>query len=196
MPGLVKIGMTTRSDIEQRMRELYSTGVPVPFDCAYACEVKASDCLKIERALHQAFAPNRINNNREFFRLDPEQVSVILALVDRKNITEEVSAEIQQDLTEEDKQSSEKIKRVSRPALNYQEMGIPVGATLSYTKDPSIQVTVISGRKVSYQDEERFLTPITQELLGAPRAVQPTPYWEYEGKNLMDIYDQTYPFSE
>lgn len=33
MPGLVKIGMTTRSDIDARMKELYSTGVPVPFDC-------------------------------------------------------------------------------------------------------------------------------------------------------------------
>ena len=30
MPGLVKIGMTTREDMDSRMRELYSTGVPVP----------------------------------------------------------------------------------------------------------------------------------------------------------------------
>ena len=32
MPGLVKIGMTTRLDIDTRMKELYSTGVPVPFE--------------------------------------------------------------------------------------------------------------------------------------------------------------------
>lgn len=158
--------------------------------------VKASDCLKIERALHQAFAPNRINNNREFFRLAPEQVAVILALVDRKNITEEVAAEIQQDLTEDDKQSSEKIKRAPRPTLDYQHMGIPVGAVLSYVKDPSIQVTVTGPRKVNYQGEERSLSPITTALLGSKWGVQPTPYWEYEGRNLMDIYDQTYPFSE
>lgn len=43
MPGLVKIGMTTRESIDTRMKELYSTGVPVPFDCEYACEVKTSD---------------------------------------------------------------------------------------------------------------------------------------------------------
>jgi len=30
MPGLVKIGMTTQEDIDKRMKELYTTGVPVP----------------------------------------------------------------------------------------------------------------------------------------------------------------------
>lgn len=49
MPGLVKIGMTTRDNLDARMRELYGTGVPVPFECKYACKVKASDCAKIEK---------------------------------------------------------------------------------------------------------------------------------------------------
>ena len=54
MPGLVKIGMTTQKEIDQRMKELYTTGVPVPFECKFACKVKKSDCLKIEKALHKA----------------------------------------------------------------------------------------------------------------------------------------------
>lgn len=33
MPDLVKIGMTTQEDIDKRMKELYTTGVPVPFEC-------------------------------------------------------------------------------------------------------------------------------------------------------------------
>ena len=41
MPGLVKIGMTTRPELDTRLKELYTTGVPVPFDVEYACEVKA-----------------------------------------------------------------------------------------------------------------------------------------------------------
>ena len=77
MPGLVKIGMTSRLDIDARMKELYSTGVPVPFECAYACEVKSSDCAKIEKALHKAFEPNRINANREFFSIKSEQAIAI-----------------------------------------------------------------------------------------------------------------------
>ncbi len=37
MPGLTKIGQTTQEDIAARMSQLYSTGVPVPFECRYAC---------------------------------------------------------------------------------------------------------------------------------------------------------------
>lgn len=42
MPGMVKIGMTTWDNIEERMKELYGTGVPVSFECKYACKVKAT----------------------------------------------------------------------------------------------------------------------------------------------------------
>lgn len=31
MPGLVKIGMTVRDDYRDRLNDLYTTGVPVPF---------------------------------------------------------------------------------------------------------------------------------------------------------------------
>ncbi len=35
MPNLVKIGMTTRLEVGIRMSELYTTGVPVPFECSF-----------------------------------------------------------------------------------------------------------------------------------------------------------------
>ena len=40
MPGIVKIGMTDRPDVQRRMGELYSTGVPLPFDCVIAREIE------------------------------------------------------------------------------------------------------------------------------------------------------------
>lgn len=196
MPGLVKIGMTTRDSIDARMKELYSTGVPVPFVCKYACEVKASDCAKIEKALHTAFDPNRINANREFFELESKQVIAILELFNRKDITGEVTAEIENDLTADDKVASEKIKSARRPAMNYREMGIMPGAVLSYVKDRSITVRVVSDKKVNFQEEETSLTAVTKQLLGIERPIQPTPYWEYEGKNLRDIYDETYTLED
>lgn len=146
MPGLVKIGMTTRESIDTRMKELYSTGVPVPFDCEYACEVKTSDCAKIEKALHTAFKPNRINDNREFFSIKAEQATAILELFDHKDITNEVVAEIENDLTPEDKVAGEKIKSSRRPPMNYREMGISTGTKLTFVKDSSVEV-VISGEK-------------------------------------------------
>ena len=182
MPGLVKIGMTTRESIDTRMKELYSTGVPVPFDCEYACEVKASDCAKIEKALHTAFKPNRINDNREFFQIKPEQATAILELFDRKDITTEVNAEIENDLTPEDKVAGEKIKSSRRPPMNYREMGL--------------HTTISGDKKVLYNGEEFSLTAVTKRLLGITHALQPTAYWEYEGKNLRDIYDETYSLEE
>lgn len=196
MPGLVKIGMTTRESIDTRMKELYSTGVPVPFDCVYACEVKVSDCAKIEKALHKAFEPNRINANREFFRIDATQATAILELFDRKDITSEVTAEIENDLTVEDKAASEKIKSARRPPLNFREMGIPNKANLCFINDSNIIVTVVADKKVSYNNEIMSLTAITRQLLNSPRDVAPTRYWEYEGKNLRDIYDETYSLEE
>lgn len=196
MPGLVKIGMTTRDNVETRMKELYSTGVPVPFECVYACEVNKKDCSKIEKALHTAFAPNRVNENREFFKIDEKQAIAILKLFNKKEITNEVSEEITNELTIEDKQASEKIKINRRPPLNFSEMKVPIGAMLTYTLNPEIKVTVFSDRKVLYNNEEFSLTALIKELQNLPMAIQPTKFWEYSGKNLRDIYDETYTFDE
>jgi len=65
MPGLVKIGMTKQEDLEKRMKELYTTGVPVAFECQFACRVNNKDCAKIERAYQCSFCTvkrRKINN--------------------------------------------------------------------------------------------------------------------------------------
>ncbi len=67
MPGLVKIGSTTRG-LQERIRELSAdTGVPTPFAEAYSAEF--FDPEKIERQIHSALTDFRCHNRREFFRL-------------------------------------------------------------------------------------------------------------------------------
>lgn len=196
MPGLVKIGMTTREDMDARMKELYSTGVPVPFECKFACKVKKSDCLKIEKALHKAFDPQRVNQNREFFRINLEQAQAILELFHHEDVTEDVSEEIQNDLTEEDKAASTKA-RVKRPPLNFYEMGLQKGDVLIWKDNPSISVTIISERKVSYEGEETSISALSAKLKGYKvNHIQPTPHWLYKDRLLSEIYDETYPFEE
>lgn len=198
MPGLVKIGKTSRHALEKRMKELYSTGVPLPFECVYACKVKLSHMGELEKALHTAFAPQRVNESREFFRISVEQVLPLLHLLTHMNegdATAEVAAEIASDLQPEDKAAIAKSKS-RRPPLNFEEMGILPGAVLSFVKDPNITVTVVSAKKVSCDGEETALSPLTTKLLGRTTLVQPTPYWEFKGENLRDIYDRVYPLSE
>lgn len=195
MPGLVKIGMTTQKEIDQRMRELYTTGVPAPFECQFACKVKKGDCAKIEKALHTAFAPQRVNQNREFFRIQIDQAKAILELFHHEDITEDVSEEIENDLTPEDKAASAKAQ-VHRPALNFYEMGMQKGDLLVWKDDPSVTVTIISERKVSYDGKEIALSALTRDLKGWSYYVAPGSYWLYNDRLLSEIYDETYPLEE
>ena len=196
MPGLVKIGMTTREDMDARMKELYSTGVPVPFECQFACRVKKTDCAKIEKALHTAFSPQRVNANREFFRIQVEQAKAILELSHHTDVTEEVTDEIQNDLTDDDKAASAKAQP-HRPALNFYEMGMQKGDKLIWKDDPTISVTVISERKVSYNGEETSISSLSAQLKGyKSRHIAPGAHWLFNEKLLSDIYDETYPFEE
>lgn len=76
MPGLVKIGKTTRLS-ESRAHELSTTGVPTPFIVIY--EVDVEDCDVAEQLVHKTFASQRVNDRREFFRVEPKVAVDVLA---------------------------------------------------------------------------------------------------------------------
>ena len=193
MPGLVKIGQTT-NEITNRMNDLNTTGVPLPFECLFACEV--DDCKLVENSLHKAFYPNRINPKREFFEIDPDQAIVILRLFAKKEITPAVTAEINKSVSNAEKEASENYKK-RRPPLNFTEMGIPIGAKLVLSYDEiTAEVFVSSDRKVKTadSDEEKSLSQITREIFKLDYNIQPTRYWSYEGKSLNAYYNETYTF--
>lgn len=187
MPGIVKIGKTTQADVQLRMNQLYTTGVPVPFECVYAIEV--DDCSKVESALHIAFGPSRINPNREFFKIEAEQAIAILKLLDQKDITPEISKELNSNVSQAEVDSGEKLKK--RPNMNFIEMGIPLGATLVF-KDGTTETVVHSEKKVLFNDQIMTLTAVTRDVLNLDYSVQPSPHWKYEGRLLKDLYEETY----
>ena len=81
--GYVKIGKTT--NLEQRLRSLDNTSVPLPFRCVYAVEV--DDEAEVERRLHQTFADNRTRITREFFEVDAQRVISAMKLTRGKDVT-------------------------------------------------------------------------------------------------------------
>ena len=188
MPGMVKIGKTSRA-MDARLNELYGTGVPVPFECAYAARV--SDEGTVERAFHLAFGPYRVNPKREFFSIEPEQAIALLRLMEIEDVTPQVQREA--DSVDVDaKPSADRLKRARRPVMNYLEMGVPVGAML-ISQDGTTTCTVVDGRHVDYNGEERFLSAITAELMGIPgKPIHGGRYWSYEGRNLLDLYEEVY----
>ena len=104
MPGIVKIGMTDRDDVQQRMRELYSTGVPLPFECSMAIQVEGKEATEIETALHTAFQPYRVNPSREFFKIRSEQAEAILQVLPGIDVTPQIR-EQDTEIPEEDREA-------------------------------------------------------------------------------------------
>ena len=195
MPGLIKIGKTTQTEIDGRMKQLYSSGVPVPFECVYACNVK--DASKVEQSLHFAFGESRINPNREFFKIDPERVIAILKLLKVDEITNEVEKVIDKETEDIDQASGEKLKASRRPTMNYETLGIPKGTILKFREDKA-EVEVIDGRKIKFNNEEMSLTNATRLVLGLDEKypIQPSPYWYYNGKSIDQIYEEYYSKEE
>ena len=191
MPNLIKIGKTQRKDLNARMSELYSTGVPFPFQCLWAGEVK--DCTKIESILHNAFRDKRVNPKREFFNVAPDQVIPLLKEFATNELTNAVQDALFSNISEAEKSAA---KQFHRPQFNFEEMGIPVGSELYYVKDQDIKISVTGPKKVLYDGEEYALSALTKKLLDLPYYVSPGQYWTYNNKSLRDIYEETYPYPE
>jgi hypothetical protein len=106
-----------------------------------------------------------------------------------ENVTPQLQREAES-VDESSKEASRKLKS-RRPVQNYLEMGIPAGSVLEFTRG-NITCEVVSGRKVSLDGEEYSLTALTQKLLETESPLQPSPYWSYQGKQLSEIYEDTY----
>ena len=182
MPGIIKIGKTDTT-IEQRMRELYKTGVPVPFECFHASVVKnASD---IEKRLHQAFNKYRVNKNREFFEVSPEDVVIILTMdgVELEDMTPKKDfVETQDDVVAIEK-LEQKTKR-----FNFKLYGIPVGTVLEFDRDENKTCQVVEGNNVLYKEKEQSLSSAALEALKEMgfnwKQAQGPAHWSYKGETL------------
>lgn len=188
MPNIVKIGITKRDDLDKRLNELYNTSVPVPFECVYACRV--ANYQQVEKSLHLAFHPDRVNPRREFFQIEPEQVIVILKLLALEEITGAFQTDLDRkgNVDEMDKQAGEQLTKQRRPNLDLLAMGCQVGDVLHFTENEQLTVTIVGNKTVALNGEEMSLSKATKQLLNLDYNVRPTAYWTYQGRNLSDIY--------
>ncbi len=189
MPGIIKIGKTNQEDVKLRMAQLYSTGVPLPFECAYAAKVNNID--EVERALHTAFSPDRVNPKREFFEIEANQAITIIKLLEIENVSPLVEQET--NVIDEAELDAGRVFAQKRPKMNFIEMNILVGSELVFNNNGEI-ATVVSEKTVRFRDEETSLTNATRLALGEGYAyhVAPGPYWRFNGRKLRDIYNETY----
>lgn len=70
LPNLVKVGVTRRESPWTRVRELSSSSLPIPFKAH--CFVFSDDCFELEASMHKYFDAQRVNKDREFFHITPQ----------------------------------------------------------------------------------------------------------------------------
>lgn len=185
MPRLCKIGIT--NDLETRLKSLYTTGVPVPFECYFAGQV--NDARLVEQRFHKAFDDKRVNKSREFFEIEPEKVVAILELLVTKDATPK------NDVVETpDDQIALDKARVTRSRVNLFHLGLKIGDELSFYKDDSVKATILSENKIMFEGAEHSLSSAAMIALKRMGynwvAVQGTNTWKFNDKLLTTIRNE------
>ncbi len=177
MPGYVKIGFTTTT-VEERLKQLDRTSVPLPFECYYAAEV--ADARKEEQWLHSIFADRRVRDNREFFRLNPELVTLALKKVEIKE------TQVNDGLTQEQEDEVEEVKE-KRSRFRFNNYGINVGEILTFTRDSSVTAEVMENDQIKVNGKVDYMSNVARDLLGYKRRPQGTLYFKYRDEILDDM---------
>jgi len=190
MPGFVKIGMTTTS-LEQRMRELDTTSVPLPFKCYYAAEVERVDY--VEGKLHTAFGDYRVRPNREWFRVDPFRVKAALEIAATKEVTPKTEV-LNDEATDAEALETNAARSGGRFKLT--EAQVPIGAILTFTRDSSVTAKVVDDNAIEFEGQTLSLGKaalIAIRRLGYQwKAIQGPMYWLYEGETLFERRDRLF----
>jgi hypothetical protein len=177
----VKIGRTI--DLEQRLRQLDNTSVPLPFRCVYAVEVE--DDVKVERLLHQAFADVRVRSTREFFEIDAQRIISALKLTFGREVTPREDIAV-------DAEGIEALERTitQRRQYNFADAHVAVGDVLTYSKDESITATVVADKKVLFEGEPVSLSKAALILLHREgykwKQANGWAYWMKDGETLSE----------
>lgn len=178
----VKVGKTT--NLEQRLRQLDNTSVPLPFRCVYAVEV--DDDAQVERLVHQAFADHRTRTTREFFEIDPQRVIAALKLTRGRDVTPK--GDIAED--EEGVKAFERATRKPRKTYKFSDAGLKAGDTIYYANNEATTAQVVSEKKVLFEGEETSLSKSALTLLQRDgytwQTVNGWQYWMFEGETIAE----------
>ncbi len=176
LDGWVKIGMTLRSDIEDRLKELNTpTNLPLSYRCYATYEVE--DPSVVEKSIHSLI--DRVDNSlhareqmsngkireREFFRISPENAFGIFKDVatlrnDRNNLKLYAPTEEE---TQEEEIAENKTKRGNN---SFKLLGIQIGQELQFSLDENIIVkTVDEKNQVVYENEVYSISALAVKLL-------------------------------
>ena len=182
MPGMCKIGLTA-DPIESRLRQLYTTGVPAPFECYFLAKV--ADMKFVEGSLHKGLSKLRYNNSREFFLIEPAEAQALVGLAGEDVTPRNDMADVVEPVSVRSRPGNSK--------LSFAALNVPQGAILTFSKDDSITAEVVEDNKILFNGKVMSISPAALEALESLgyrwKAAQGIMYWMYEGRSLAAIAD-------
>jgi hypothetical protein len=203
LDGWVKIGMSDKDDVKDRLAELNRpSNIPLSFR-AYAV-YHAENPGAIEQGIHKIIDTVNYNlraretiesgtiREREFFRISPEMAFEIFKSV-AKIRGDENAIELIEPSNEE--QEEEKLVQARRPRLNLKEIGIPDGAELVFVYDETIKCNAdCKNNKLIYESDSYSIAALAIKMLNEKcgwhvKSIAGAPYFKFNGQTLSDIRD-------
>jgi hypothetical protein len=202
--GWVKIGMSDKNDIQDRLDELNTpSNIPLSFR-AYAIYHVENPSV-VEKAIHNLIdtiddslraieqKDNGRSRKREFFKISPEKSFEIFKQVAMLRGDSEYLQMVEP--TELD-QKIEEIIQQKRSRLNLKEIGIPDNTMLNFVNDESITCNAdIKNNKLIYENNSYSLSALAIKLLNEKckwnvKSIAGGSYFKYNGETLNDIREQ------
>jgi hypothetical protein len=204
LEGWVKIGMSDKEDIQDRLAELNSPpNIPLSFR-AYAIyrvlnpKSVEESIQKIIDTLDDTLRSIEIKDNgrkreREFYKISPEKAFEVFKQV-AKMRGDEKFLELVEPTVQEQKIDTALQKR--RPKLNLKEIGIPEDAVLTFVGDESVScIAKSSVNKLLYENKKYSISALAIKLLQEKcnwkaKTIAGGSYFKYNGLTLNDIRQQ------
>ena len=181
--GMVKIGFA--SDVERRRKELSTTALPYDYEVYATYETNGNlEDKKLHKLIDNLNPDLRVSKSREFFIMTPEEAYELLEAIALISGTKDKLKRMVQP-------GNASQQAIRRPPINFAKCGIPIGAVLVSTDDPTQSVTVVAERKVEYNNEITSLSAVAQQIKGTKYPAQGPMYFTYNGKLVADIYNET-----
>lgn len=182
LQNMVKIGYAT--DVEERRKQLSTTALPYEYDVYAVYETQGHlEDKKLHKLIDNLNPDLRVSKNREFYVMTPEEAYELLEAIALISGSQDKLKKLKNTLPATTEQKAKK------PAVNFQKCNIPVGAELIFLEDPSVRVTVVSERKVLYNNEITSLSAIAKSIKGYP--VAGPSFFTYNGKLVADVARET-----
>lgn len=181
LQNMVKIGYA--KDVEERRKQLSTTALPYDYEvyATYETPGKLED-KKLHKLIDNLNPDLRVSKNREFFVMSPEDAYDLLEAI-------AMISGSQDKLQKRNGSDAATEQKTKKPAVNFQKCNIPVGAELVFIDDPNVKVTVVTDRKVQYNNEITSLSAVAKSIKGY--SIAGPSCFSYNGKIVAEIARET-----